>query len=178
MGPLKTPFGLNPMRPKCAKGAIPQAPTPGGPQSGPPIHKAQKCPKIPNWPVPSKGPIKQVMASRSNQRAPATFSCGSPSKKRKPFPTCEPKPVGTRNGAYKLLYTIMHQFFSEIQGLCFQELNISSYFKSPLPHSISKEGFKVSFLQSMVGSSRPFKDTNHLALQVFVESWASIPLGE
>ncbi|MBW0553591.1 hypothetical protein O181_093306 [Austropuccinia psidii MF-1] len=81
MRALQTPFGLNAMRPKGAKGAIPQAPTLGGHQSGPPIHEDQKCPRTPNWSIPSKGPIKQEMASRSNQRPTATFSSGSTSKR-------------------------------------------------------------------------------------------------
>ncbi|MBW0592205.1 hypothetical protein O181_131920 [Austropuccinia psidii MF-1] len=79
----------------------------------------------------------QVMDSGNHQRPPVTFKKSFPSQSGKNLTQLNgTQSVGTRTGAYMVLYTIMHHFSSEILWLWLQDSMMSFQIKSPnpLPH--------------------------------------------
>ncbi|MBW0572516.1 hypothetical protein O181_112231 [Austropuccinia psidii MF-1] len=77
-----------------------------------------------------------------------------------------PHTQGCRSGAYMVLYTIMHHFFSAIQWCHFQDPIPSFQIKVSKSNAHFEGGFLSSSVwQSMAAIRRPFKDPNHVALQ-------------
>ncbi|MBW0465798.1 hypothetical protein O181_005513 [Austropuccinia psidii MF-1] len=110
------------------------------------------------------------MASCNHQRPPAYFQEDLPSRQGKT--SLQSWTLGYKKQKWGIYGIIYHYapFSSEIQWQYFQDSMSSFHIMSPVHHSISKEGLSYSSLQSMEVSRRPFKDTNHLVLQVLAFS--------